>query len=161
MAINTLMPLDLAGTIGMPPPPGTANELSVPIIGYTLLPLDRGLGNQVGLTIGSRTQFDQANQRALKSLLARSEEIQRNGAADGRWLHVTARSHVLDVFGSRPITATATNWLRADLEALGWFRRPNTFQLAPPPNAVKMGDDGILRITPDQDDIRRNRHRMA
>ena len=156
MSLSVLMPVNLAGMIGMPPEPLRPHGLPVPIIGYTLAPADERDGNSVQLTLGSKDEFDRDFWPSHEQLMSISEEIGRKREADKHWLHATAHSEVLGVFGYRPATDLARKWLCADLTRIGWFRRPKELHLEVASSSFRLGEDGIYHVTLTDADLPRD-----
>jgi hypothetical protein len=120
LSMAALMPLCLQGTLE--PTTGDAYEDS-PTLSWSVMPLEPGSANRVEIELEGHTETGPLDWDAH---LARDRS--RRGALE-RWRpevvpYVRFEEHhsALDIFGYRPATVLAYEWLSDDLYQLGWLR---------------------------------------
>jgi hypothetical protein len=118
LGMAALMPLRLLGTLE---PTTAATDADGPGLSWTVLPLEPGSRNRVEIEIGEPgrmwpdwdafSAWDRSRHEALRRWRPEAEPYARFVETDT----------VVSIFGSRPATLLAYEWLSEDLHQLGWL----------------------------------------
>jgi hypothetical protein len=118
LGMAALMPLRLLGTLE---PTTAATDEDGPGLFWTVLPLEPGSKNQVEIEIGEARRmwpdwdafsaWDRSRHEALRRWRPEAVPYARFAETDT----------IVDIFGSRPATLLAYEWLSEDLHQLGWL----------------------------------------
>jgi hypothetical protein len=120
LGMSAWMPLCLQGILK--PTTGEAHE-DRPTLSWSLLPLGPGSANRVEIELGDPTRMRPSNWDAF----ATWERPRRGGLQRWRpeilpFVRFVQYEDSLDIFGPRPATLLAYDWLSDDLYRLGWLR---------------------------------------
>jgi hypothetical protein len=117
LSMAAWMPLCLQGTLK--PTTGAAYE-DVPTLSWSVMPLEPGSANRVEIELGEpvRSGWD----ALLDHDRSRREALQRWRPEAVPYVQFLHHHEALDIFGYRPATVLAYEWLSDDLYQLGWLR---------------------------------------
>jgi hypothetical protein len=113
------MPLCLQGTLK--PTAGEADE-DGPTLMWSVLPLEPGSSNRVEIELGDPKQMWSGRDAFSAWERPRRRVLQRWRPEVLPFVRFVRRIERLDIFGSRPATLLAYEWLSEDLYRLGWLK---------------------------------------
>jgi hypothetical protein len=118
LSMAALMPLCLQGTLQ--PSTGDADS-DVPVLSWSVMPLEPGSANRVEIELGDHTGVGLFNwDDRFTRVRSRREALERWRPEVLPYVRFEEHHAALDIFGYRPATVLAYKWLSEDLYQLGW-----------------------------------------
>jgi hypothetical protein len=118
LGMAAAMPLRLQGTLE---PTTPATDADGPGLFWTVLPLEPGSANRVEIKLGGGREMWPDWDAFSAWDRSRYEALQRWRPEVLPYARLGQREGLLDIFGSRPATLLAYEWLSEDLYQLGWL----------------------------------------
>jgi hypothetical protein len=109
-----VLPAKMIGTVK--PPAKRKPDDQIPVISWYFEPHSPGQPSEVKFHLDSEAQMFTAEEFQAMSRHTRAARPEV-----AKWLQVSWRQEVLDIFGTTPATDLTYDWLRSDLQRVHWF----------------------------------------